>query len=336
MNPSDSACQSYYMTEVDRSNTARICGPLHTDNPSFLLGTPHTAVPEISDATCSPSPYFRYKQIIDLCLVAVLMIAAMPVMCCIALLIAVCNGRPIFYRQLRVGKNGALFRIWKFRSMRRDAEITTGPVWSSPFDQRVTGLGYWLRVSHLDELPQLFNVIAGDMGFIGPRPERPEFVNELNRDIPGYAARHSVRPGITGLAQVSQGYDSNISDVSNKIRFDLTYIKSATLFGDAAILCRTIPVVATEIMLSAFRNIRSLPIPKGALQSPEFIAAASSPQTNPILNQQLTVEEQLHSDLEQQHQILAGLQNGKVGVPPPKLKSARLKANQQIRYAKSK
>ena len=131
--------------------------------------------------------YFAVKPAVDCAVTALLMIVALPVMALIGLAILVCDGRPVLYRQTRVGRHGRVFRIWKFRTMCRDAESSTGAVWSSDTDPRVTTLGRWLRCSHLDELPQFFNVLVGDMHLIGPRPERPEFVRELLAELPCYA-----------------------------------------------------------------------------------------------------------------------------------------------------
>ena len=195
----------------------------------------------------SPTGYFRSKHLIDRVMTAALMMLAVPVMLLVALAILVCDGRPIMFRQVRVGKRGREFRIWKFRTMRCGAEDRTGAVWSSQSDTRVTRLGRWLRCSHLDELPQFFNVLRGDMNLVGPRPERPEFVETLVKQVPGYMQRNEVRPGITGLAQLRLGYDESIAGIPQKLACDLEYICNASLLGDAALLSKTLPHIAVQL-----------------------------------------------------------------------------------------
>jgi len=194
------------------------------------------------------SRYFVVKSAVDRAITAVLMIVALPLMLLIALAILLLDGRPIFYRQKRVGKNGRVFRIWKFRTMCLNAESETGAVWSSASDARVTALGRWLRCSHLDELPQFFNVLVGHMNLIGPRPERPEFVRELVRELPSYRERLTVRPGITGLAQLRLGYDQSVADVGSKLVLDVEYIRTAKLITDIKILLVTIPYIAMNLL----------------------------------------------------------------------------------------
>ena len=188
------------------------------------------------------------KSAVDRMITAILMVVALPLMLLVGLAILILDGRPIFYRQTRVGKNGRAFRIWKFRTMCRNAENATGAVWSSATDPRVTPLGRWLRCSHLDELPQFFNVLAGDMNLIGPRPERPEFVRELARKLPCYRERLKVRPGITGLAQLHLGYDQSLADVQRKVMLDLEYIRTMSAIQDAKILATTIPHIARQLI----------------------------------------------------------------------------------------
>lgn len=202
-----------------------------------------------SSETCHPSPYFDVKSSVDRTLTAMLLLVCMPLMLLIAVAIIIFQGRPIFYRQTRVGKDGKHFRIWKFRSMRQNAERATGAAWSGKHDPRVTALGRWLRASHLDELPQLFNILTGDMDLIGPRPERPEFVHELSRELPHYRQRLKVRPGITGLAQIHLDSDQSVADVEKKIELDLQYIRSATLRSDAWLILRTVPHIVGKILL---------------------------------------------------------------------------------------
>lgn len=192
--------------------------------------------------------YFAVKPLIDRLITLMLMVVALPIMIVVGLAIAVIDGRPVFYRQTRVGKNGRIFRIWKFRTMCQDAENGTGAVWSSEGDPRVTPLGRWLRCSHLDELPQFFNVLLGDMNLIGPRPERPEFVRELLVELPRYAERLAVRPGITGLAQLRFGYDQSLADVRRKALLDSKYVRMASIVLDVTILLGTIPYVARQVI----------------------------------------------------------------------------------------
>jgi lipopolysaccharide/colanic/teichoic acid biosynthesis glycosyltransferase len=156
------------------------------------------------------------------CSAFMLLLLTSPLMGLCAIAIKATSRGPLFYLQERVGLGGRIFRIVKFRSMIADAEAKTGPVLSWQSDPRVTPIGRWLRNTHLDELPQLFNVLKGEMAFIGPRPERPEFVRRYNREIAGYTRRSALLPGITGLAQVCGGYDASPEE---KLRFDLLYAK---------------------------------------------------------------------------------------------------------------
>jgi lipopolysaccharide/colanic/teichoic acid biosynthesis glycosyltransferase len=150
----------------------------------------------------------------------------------------------VFYRQERVGEKGKAFPLFKFRTMRTDAEAATGPVWATHgIDPRITGVGKYLRKFRLDELPQLINVLRGEMSFVGPRPERPHFVDTLSKIIPYYDERHSVKPGITGWAQIKFGYGSTIEDAEEKLQFDLYYIKHMSLVFDIGILLDTMKVI---------------------------------------------------------------------------------------------
>ncbi|MGI9435915.1 MAG: TIGR03013 family XrtA/PEP-CTERM system glycosyltransferase [Geminicoccaceae bacterium] len=154
----------------------------------------------------------------------------------VALLIKLESPGPVFYRQRRVGLNGRLFDIYKFRSMRADAEADGQARWAKTNDARVTRVGYFLRMSRLDELPQFFNVFMGDMSLVGPRPERPEFTEELAIEIPLYRQRHTVRPGITGWAQINYPYGASIDDTRKKLEYDLYYVKNHSLFLDLVTL----------------------------------------------------------------------------------------------------
>jgi lipopolysaccharide/colanic/teichoic acid biosynthesis glycosyltransferase len=160
-----------------------------------------------------------------------------------AALVWIEDGRPIFYRQERVGENGRPFVLSKFRSMRKDAEQGGRPVWAKDGDERVTRVGRFIRTTRLDELPQLWNVLRGDMSFVGPRPERPFFVDELSRQIPFYQQRHAVKPGLTGWAQVKYRYGSSLEDAMEKLRYDLYYIKHLSVFFDLTIVFDTVKVV---------------------------------------------------------------------------------------------
>jgi lipopolysaccharide/colanic/teichoic acid biosynthesis glycosyltransferase len=150
---------------------------------------------------------------------------------------------PVFYRQTRVGVNGQPFTLLKFRSMRLDAEAGGKPRWASQDDPRITRVGGFIRLSRIDELPQLINVLKGEMGFIGPRPERPEFVSELTAAIPLYPRRACVKPGITGWAQDSYPYGASVDDARQKLSYDLYYIKYRSLLLDLLILIATIRVI---------------------------------------------------------------------------------------------
>jgi len=149
----------------------------------------------------------------------------------------------VLYRQKRVGRNGAEFDCYKFRTMRSDAEADTGPTWAGDDDPRITPVGRFFRQTRIDEIPQLWNVLRGDMSLVGPRPERPEFVDELNRRIPYYQLRHATRPGITGWAQVRYKYGSSIEDAKEKLRYDLFYVKNMAPGLDLLILFHTIKVI---------------------------------------------------------------------------------------------
>jgi sugar transferase (PEP-CTERM system associated) len=184
------------------------------------------------------------KRLLDLGIATTGMILAFPLMALVAIAVKLTSPGPVFYHQRRVGLHGRLFTIHKFRSMRRDAEATTGAVWAAKEgDSRVTPIGHMLRRTRLDELPQLWNVIKGDMSFVGPRPERPEFVGDLTKDIPFYGQRHIVRPGITGWAQVRYTYGATAEDALQKLQYDLFYIKHQSVALDLYIILSTIKTV---------------------------------------------------------------------------------------------
>ena len=183
------------------------------------------------------------KRTIDLTLSLMIAILALPLMIATALLVWLDDGSPVLYRQERVGENGGTFVLSKFRSMRKDAEEGGQPVWAKDGDDRVTRVGRFIRKTRLDELPQLWNVIRGDMSFVGPRPERPFFVEQLSRAIPFYQQRHAVKPGLTGWAQVKYRYGSSLEDAMEKLRYDLYYIKHLSVVFDLTIVFDTVKVV---------------------------------------------------------------------------------------------
>lgn len=183
------------------------------------------------------------KRIIDLVCAVIGMVLSLPIMAIVAVLVKLDSKGPILYRQTRVGWMSRPFQVLKFRSMRTDAEKDNCPQWASEEDPRVTRIGKILRKYRLDELPQFVNVIRGDMSFVGPRPERPEFVRELRQTIPYYDERHSVRPGITGWAQVQYRYGASFEDAFNKLEYDLFYLKNLSITFDLAILLQTVRIV---------------------------------------------------------------------------------------------
>lgn len=189
--------------------------------------------------------YYIAKRIFDVLVSAVAIIILSPLFLLATFLIKTTSKGPIIFTQIRVGKDGQLFKIFKFRTMKVDAEKETGPVWAAQDDPRLIPVGKFLRKSHMDEIPQFFNVLRGEMSVIGPRPERPEFVAELKKKIPEYEKRLMVKPGITGLAQVWHRYDETVEDVRKKIKYDLLYIKKVCLWTDLRIFLRTFRVVLT-------------------------------------------------------------------------------------------
>jgi sugar transferase (PEP-CTERM system associated) len=187
------------------------------------------------------------KRTLDLFVAGVGLVIAAPVMALVALAIRLTSRGAVLYHQQRVGLHGRIFTLHKFRSMQDNAEATTGPVWASKAgDSRVTAVGLLLRRSRLDELPQLWNVLNGDMSFVGPRPERPEFVTELTREIPFYGQRHIVRPGLTGWAQVRYTYGASVEDALQKLQYDLFYIKNLSVALDLFIILNTVKTVLRQ------------------------------------------------------------------------------------------
>jgi exopolysaccharide biosynthesis polyprenyl glycosylphosphotransferase len=183
------------------------------------------------------------KRLFDIVCSMLLIVLALPVMLVTGILILMESGGPILYLQERVGLNGRLFNVVKFRSMRTDAEKDGQPRWASATDDRVTQVGRVIRRLRIDELPQLFSVLGGDMSLVGPRPERPYFVDKLTQEMAYYAVRQSVKPGITGWAQVRYHYGASVEDSAEKLQYDLYYVKNHSLFLDFVILFETVGVV---------------------------------------------------------------------------------------------
>ena len=185
------------------------------------------------------------KWLFDMVASVILLVLALPVMLVTAVFIYLESSGPIFYRQERVGRNGEVFNVIKFRSMRNDAEKDGTPRWASAGDARITRVGKFIRKMRIDELPQLFCVLKGDMSLVGPRPERPYFVERLTQDIPYYAVRHSIKPGLTGWAQVRYHYSTSVEETGQKLQYDLYYVKNHSWFLDLVILFETVGVVLT-------------------------------------------------------------------------------------------
>lgn len=183
------------------------------------------------------------KRIIDVVVSFIMLVVASPIILATAIAIKLDSKGPVIYKQERSGLNGKVFKVFKFRSMYQDAEKRTGPIWSTKDDPRITRVGKFIRRVRIDELPQIWNVFKGEMSLVGPRPERPFFVEQLAKEIPYYKRRLRVRPGITGWAQVKHKYDENIEDVKTKLQFDLFYIENMSLKTDIKILFRTVFVV---------------------------------------------------------------------------------------------
>jgi sugar transferase (PEP-CTERM system associated) len=183
------------------------------------------------------------RRVISIGISLVVLVCSLPLLPLIMLAIKLDSKGPIFYTQTRVGKSGRLFKVVKFRTMRDDAEASSGAQWATNNDPRVTRVGRILRFSRLDEIPQLWCVLKGDMAFVGPRPERPEFVEWLSKEIPYYGVRHMVRPGLTGWAQVKYKYGNTVNDAREKLQYDLFYMKNASIGLDLLIMFQTIKTV---------------------------------------------------------------------------------------------
>lgn len=198
----------------------------------------------------SPGVFFEFsKRFIDVAGSGFGMLAILPLLGFCALWIRLVDGGPVFYSQWRVGTNGWLFKIYKFRTMRINAEKPGSAQWASKRDPRVLWGCNWMRRSHVDELPQLWNILRGDMSLVGPRPERPEMFEELRRNIPSIELRLVGRPGLTGLAQVKHGYTNDLAGARRKVAFDLRYLRRRSIFNDVKLLLATFPKVWDQAAL---------------------------------------------------------------------------------------
>ena len=208
---------------------------LATVNPSwFIFSDGFTAGQRLSKLA---------KRVFDI-LASIIVLALMaPVLAAAAVAIKVGSAGPVFYRQIRVGLYGVPYTIYKLRSMRQDAEVDGQAVWAAEDDPRITRVGKFIRLTRIDEVPQAWNVLKGEMSFVGPRPERPQFVAELETEIPYYAERHMVKPGLTGWAQINYPYGASVEDARAKLEYDLYYAKNYTPFLDVLILLQTLRVV---------------------------------------------------------------------------------------------
>jgi sugar transferase (PEP-CTERM system associated) len=188
----------------------------------------------------------QFQRAYSFLLALIATVLTLPIMVLVALLIRLTSRGPALFRQERVGFHGRVFQVYKFRSMRQDAEMNTGAVWAQKDDPRITPVGRWLRKLRLDELPQFFNVLKGDMAIVGPRPERPEFVQSLTEEIPFYGQRHAVPPGITGWAQINHKYGDTKEDTVRKLEYDLYYLKNMSLSLDLYIMFHTVKVMLLQ------------------------------------------------------------------------------------------
>ncbi len=214
----------------------KISGKIEVENlyPSWLV---------FGEGFRRSTAFILVRRAVSIVISLIGLILALPLIPLIMLAIRLDSKGPVFYTQTRVGKAGCIFKVVKFRTMRQDAEAASGPKWAGDNDPRVTRVGKFLRSSRLDEIPQLWCVLKGDMAFVGPRPERPEFIEWLSKEIPYYGVRHMVRPGLTGWAQVKYKYGSTVEDSREKLQYDLFYIKNASIGLDLLIMFLTVKTV---------------------------------------------------------------------------------------------
>jgi len=224
----------------------------HSEPADILRFVPTSAAPHSRRLN-----WLRAKRVFDLAASGTMLLLSMPVLLVAMALVKLTSRGPAIYSQKRIGLRGRVFTIYKVRSMRSDAESTGGPRWCVPGDARVTHVGRVLRKIHVDELPQLWNVLRGEMSLIGPRPERPEFMPKIRGWVPGYDARHEVLPGITGLAQVQVDADTDFDNVARKLRYDLHYIRHLGPWIEVKILaCTALKVIG--VPLATLRSLLNL------------------------------------------------------------------------------
>jgi len=249
--------------------------------------TPDNLKAEWANAS-AVAPTRIWKATLDRGLALLLLLPSLPLLVVLVALVRLTSRGPGIYAQLRVGKCGKHFTMYKLRSMRIDAEAGTGPVWASNgCDPRVTRLGYWLRKLHLDELPQLFNVLRGEMSLVGPRPERPEFVKVLADQIPGYLDRLMVLPGITGLAQVNLPPDTDLDSVRRKLKLDQEYIKTSAVVLDLRIIvCTVLRVVGVR----HGRGVRLLGLHRAVVLGPAGGAKAAAVESQPVSPETIVID----------------------------------------------
>ncbi|MBI1875767.1 MAG: TIGR03013 family PEP-CTERM/XrtA system glycosyltransferase [Acidobacteria bacterium] len=221
-----------HLASVYEEYTGKIA--LENLRPSWLI---------FSSGFRKPAMFVFSKRALDITAASIGLVLASPLMAIVALAVKLTSKGPVLYHQQRTGLNGRPFTVHKFRTMCQDAEAKTGPTWATAADPRITRVGAFLRKTRLDEVPQLWNVLCGEMSVVGPRPERPEFVRELTEQIPYYGQRHSVKPGVTGWAQVRYTYGASIEDTMEKLQYDLFYIKNASIGLDLFVLFTTVKIV---------------------------------------------------------------------------------------------
>jgi sugar transferase (PEP-CTERM system associated) len=214
----------------------KMSGRIEVDNlyPSWLI---------FAEGFRFSAGFMLLRRLLTMLVSLTCLLVVLPVIPFVILAIKLDSRGAIIYKQKRVGQKGVHFLVYKFRTMREGAEALTGPKWASENDPRITRVGKFLRMTRLDEIPQLWNVLRGDMGFVGPRPERPEFVEWLTKEIPYYPARHVIRPGVTGWAQVKYRYGNTVEDAKEKLQYDLYYIKNISVGLDLVILFQTVKTV---------------------------------------------------------------------------------------------